>query len=1138
MLVHGDPVRAEAFGGEARWMQRARSDFSARGADEADIKVGADGWALGWEAHARQLEESMSFDAEGYAIDEAKKRIEGEQLGELPPALQMQARARLRLAVLRPKCAIVPEAPGTKFKQPTISLAVQRRNHKELSRWQAKIRATAVYTVDGTRSRVTSCHVVARAAMRHDGVAVGGGLHEPEGADNYLAELAAQIDAAHAEDEGGRVIIMFDATSPILAMRKFQKACHRKRQGRYAGEWLETLLRLTARLEVVVFMWQRSHTGSAVNEWADVEAEMRAGDAAAGDITAVPRVQSGSRSMALAMPRRSVHEWAMPLAAQVVQHRLMESVTASETHDEYDMPRIVLADGVQRTCDAVAAARSCIGDARLLRGKTRRRLVGPALCPFGCVRQDGSRAQFTWLHAQVFCGQCELIQARQEWVEAIEEAGRSMIPEATGLPHGQTTTVARLAKEGLPRTRGGTGAPERGIDKLTLRSVQRYTSGFIRTTGDTQMDKSRAVRDLIKAAVTMGARVQQKAHELTKAAEDKVREITRQEAIARRAARRWRANVAAGGPARAAALAGTMQAHELVVSRLIMRAQVGCCTTEEAMRIVDELATTGSPTEVTYGSLTQMALADARTETPRTGARMCQAIGRKDTPGTVAWQWRILALARRWRLIARLRIHKRLRATGGEKIESAGTRTELPAQEATRLGMVATGECWRYSVPAPTWETTVHVRTHVAAAAGTCRVAHSLLSVTGLMEQEATAAARWDAGGGWRGEVRRRAEWRRRVTAIRAATAAEELARSAKGMRRYLQQGAGAPVGVSGRPIAAVGARYDFEFEPRKRCRHTASRTTKQRGHRQSEVELGAAADGRGRWRVERVLEVRRPRGSARSQHARELEARLRWVGNDPSTGAPWKDSWVPVRSATVGAGGQQVMARMMTGELEREAVAMEKLKYGTVATGGRTKRPAEAAAEGQTERKMARKWQGALRGQRAAAGMREISTGRWRRKVAGSRQLASGCSSESESDLDEAGMERLRLRALSDVRRRRAATADILVSGRKRPRHSVVYSEGSDSDGAVCDRKAASRGSEAGDDERADSGERSDDDDWSGGEGQPEVYTAQMAGGEQGHDVGCTADEGGGSSGGREDDAVDEAAGWFDSIRRWWRGR
>ncbi len=46
------------------------------------------------------------------------------------------------------------------------------------------------------------------------------------------------------------------------------------------------------------------------------------------------------------------------------------------------------------------------------------------------------------------------------------------------------------------------------------------------------------------------------------------------------------------------------------------------------------------------------------------------------------------------------------------------------------------------------------------------------------------------------------------------------------------------------------------------------------------------------------------------------------------------------------------------------------------------------------------------------------------------------------------------------------------------------------------------------------------------------------MAGGEQGHDVGCTADEGGGSSGGHEDDAEDEAAGWFDSIRRWWMGR
>ena len=57
--------------------------------------------------------------------------------------------------------------------------------------------------------------MVGRAAVRHDGVTLGGGMHEPEGADNYLAELAAQIDAVHHEAEGGWVIIVFQAWSAL-----------------------------------------------------------------------------------------------------------------------------------------------------------------------------------------------------------------------------------------------------------------------------------------------------------------------------------------------------------------------------------------------------------------------------------------------------------------------------------------------------------------------------------------------------------------------------------------------------------------------------------------------------------------------------------------------------------------------------------------------------------------------------------------------------------------------------------------------------------------------------------------------------------------------------------------------------------
>ena len=116
-------------------------------------------------------------------------------------------------------------------------------------RWQARIKATAVFTVDGSRARIQKDpklpaeFVISRASARNDGVIISGRLHEPEGADNYIAELAAQIDSAIASDEGSRIIIVFDATSPSLAMRKFARVCDRWKQGYYVGEWLDTLLR-------------------------------------------------------------------------------------------------------------------------------------------------------------------------------------------------------------------------------------------------------------------------------------------------------------------------------------------------------------------------------------------------------------------------------------------------------------------------------------------------------------------------------------------------------------------------------------------------------------------------------------------------------------------------------------------------------------------------------------------------------------------------------------------------------------------------------------------------------------------------------------------------------------------------------
>ena len=76
---------------------------------------------------------------------------------------------------------------------------------------------------------------------------------EPEGNDNYLGELAAVLTALKSEPEGGRILIILDATSPVRALLKFRK-CHQRTQlGYFASEWLDALDQLVARQEVVVF---------------------------------------------------------------------------------------------------------------------------------------------------------------------------------------------------------------------------------------------------------------------------------------------------------------------------------------------------------------------------------------------------------------------------------------------------------------------------------------------------------------------------------------------------------------------------------------------------------------------------------------------------------------------------------------------------------------------------------------------------------------------------------------------------------------------------------------------------------------------------------------------------------------------
>jgi hypothetical protein len=159
-----------------------------------------------------------------------------------------------------------------------VNLDEAMASWRRLVRWQCRIGATHIATVDATRQKVQvgklQVVVGARAGVFHDGTLVGGVLQEVEGNDNYLGELAGQIDVfGHGSiDKDSRVIVVFDATSPIRSLHTFRHIGARARQGKHAAHWIEALDELAKVPQCVAWLWQPSHCGDPVNELADLAA--------------------------------------------------------------------------------------------------------------------------------------------------------------------------------------------------------------------------------------------------------------------------------------------------------------------------------------------------------------------------------------------------------------------------------------------------------------------------------------------------------------------------------------------------------------------------------------------------------------------------------------------------------------------------------------------------------------------------------------------------------------------------------------------------------------------------------------------------------------------------------------------------
>ena len=226
--------------------------------------MGEDGYLCGWEERAARKHAALSMDGEGYLCRRQGGRITADDLasGEYTVMEQMLVNARHAVGAVEVsdewdetpcKSSMNPNKKDTSH----VNVHVALQNMQELIVWWARVLPTAIYTLDGSRhwkaeDPVTGepgALVVGRAAARHDGTVVAGGLAEEEGQDNYLAELAAQLDALDAEPPGGRLIVVFDATSPVEAYNRFRRLHHRGRQGVYVGRWYGAMeaLPLTAR---------------------------------------------------------------------------------------------------------------------------------------------------------------------------------------------------------------------------------------------------------------------------------------------------------------------------------------------------------------------------------------------------------------------------------------------------------------------------------------------------------------------------------------------------------------------------------------------------------------------------------------------------------------------------------------------------------------------------------------------------------------------------------------------------------------------------------------------------------------------------------------------------------------------------
>ena len=421
---HGNPADEARFKGpHVIGVLPHREEFCvgtpARLVGMQERQAGPSLWNVDEEGYVRYKEWRLTD-----SIDLAQLTAEWEV--EVPCTVRafLLAREALELA----ETPVLLEPPVKRSLGNFIVAAETRRLFEVLLDLEMRTGAHALWSLDGSRRFDTELekHVSSRVALRHDGQAVGGKM---EAADSYTTELAAQLDAARAEG-ARRIMLVFDASSPVEAWMRWRGRHDWQKMGYYHDEVLDALDKQLGKFEVVVFVWANAHHGITLNEWADAEAAVRLAEE---ELTPVVTGVSRHRSLYLG-ERRSAAAQAEEAMSLWVQGRLRESTHETQWRAAADLSLGRRSAADEDDLHALLGSRWFIGDKTYAPGELGDRVRG-ALCP--CC---GAREACTFIHALTKC--TGLQDQRRSMLEAARGVARCLSDKKDkAAPHGQAEAV-------------------------------------------------------------------------------------------------------------------------------------------------------------------------------------------------------------------------------------------------------------------------------------------------------------------------------------------------------------------------------------------------------------------------------------------------------------------------------------------------------------------------------------------------------------------------------------------------------------------------------------------------------------------------------------------------------------------------